>query len=669
MFEVIADTIFSVGLTLGVGSSTFALIFYIRSLEDGVVNETERRFMHTVYSVLRIGMALILFGLVATSIARSTLALGELILVSIITLNAVLMTYRRMPMQIGPVLAGGTWYALFLYAKTPLGAVSPIILTFCYAVFLFLLYGIFQYFKKRFTSVKGVYGGDVVCDAKTLDTYSEDASSFKLLPQAVYYPRNVNDIQAVIQMCHEARKTDPRASLTVRAGGTCMSGGSLNTGWIVDMTKHMRHIEIDPDKRVATVAMGAYFRDIEDAAIEHNLMFAPYPSSHRICGIGGMLGNNASGEKSLRCGATSDNVLELEVVLADGTVERIAPKPRTEITHEREKSLHALYVKFGEKLKKATGNVKKSASGYRLEKIVNGDIFNPVPLFVGAQGTLGIITKAVLKLTPIPKHTELLIISASSLKDIPKVIETIYKYNPECIETFDKNTFAKAKKHLKDAALRVMPYVQARSHLVILAQFSEVTDLETVEQAKACLEDLVSQNFDVHHVTDVDDVKAAWEIRRNSFLLIRDHTEQNFKAVPCIEDVIVPLSELGRFITELRKILKRQEIQYGYHGHIGDGSLRIIPVFDFTKPTVGEDITALMDEVFALVKRLKGNISADHSDGIVRTPYLEMFYGKELYDVFGEIKNLYDPTNIMNPHKKVGGSVGLLKQCLNCNKI
>lgn len=663
------DFIYTIGLTLGVGSSTFALIFFIRSLEDGVVDASEKRFMQSVYVVLRIGMMLVFLSLLASILVEKTLSLAraaQVALLFVITLNAFLMTRKLMPMRFGPVLAGGSWYSLFIVSKTSVASLGIPALVASYAFFLVLFYAIFQFLKKEFTIIKGVYGGDVLFDSTTLEQYATDASAFKLTPQAVYFPKSVNDIQALIALCKEKRKTDPRASLTLRAGGTCMSGGPLNTGWIVDMTKHMNNVHIDPKAMTATVEMGAFFRDIEDEAAKYKLMFAAYPSSHRLCGIGGMIGNNASGEKSLRCGATSDNVLELEVVLADGTIRRIAPKDIKAATEVDEQSLTKLHEQYGEDLRKATGEVKKSASGYRLEKVIEGNTFNAVPLFVGAQGTLGIVTKAVLRLSPIPEHTELILISAQSLSNITDIVNTVFVHNPEGLETFDSNTYKKAQKHLPKQAQKILPYIDTKSHLFILAQFSESTEEATRERAEECLSSLKEKGYFAEHVLDTSVVTAAWEIRRNSFLLMRDHNEGGYRAVPCIEDVIVPVSELGTFIEGLRAILKRRSVHYGYHGHIGDGSLRVIPVFDFTSKTVQEDITSLMHDVFALVKELRGNISADHSDGIIRSPYLREFYGEELYKVFEEIKRIYDPENIMNPNKKVGGSIGFLNRCLDC---
>ncbi len=493
-------------------------------------------------------------------------------------------------------------------------------------------------------------------DPSKLTSYAKDVSVFKKTPKAVVYPTSTADVVAVVHEVRALRTTDPTASLTVRAGGTCMSGGPLSESYIIDMTKHMTGVTIDPIAQTATVEMGAYFRDLEAAAAVHGLMFAPYPSSRLICGIGGMIGNNASGEKSIRYGATGDNIVSLEVVLADGTVEQIMAAPVDMLTDQRNLALLDLAREYTGNLAAASGEVRKSASGYKLEKTIQGDVFNAVPLFAGAQGTLGIITKAVLKLVPIPKHLSLIVISAAKLEDIPVIVSEIHKYNPEAIETLDKHTFARARQYLSTHAEIMVPYVVPNAELFILAEFSEDTKETTDAGALACQKALEKLGYVVKSVQDESHFASIWEVRRNSFLLMRDHNEPGFAAVPCIEDVIVPVPKLAEFIKALHKILDQRGIQYGFHGHIGEGSLRIVPVFDTRKETLFTDITDLMTEVFAVIKRLKGNISADHSDGIIRSPFLREFYGDDLYNVFVKIKELYDPEGIMNPGRKIGVS-------------
>ncbi len=502
-------------------------------------------------------------------------------------------------------------------------------------------------------SLRSEYRGEIARDEKTLRAYARDISVFSKKPRVVYYPRSVNDVVELVRQALFQQVKQPNYSLTVRAGGTCMSGGPLSESAVIDMTKHLNTVSINPLERTATVEAGAYFRDIEAAAAKHGLMFAPYPSSRLICGIGGMIGNNASGEKSVRYGATSDNILSLEVVLADGSVTTLEPKSIKDTLNHREQSILALAQLHAHKLKEATGMVPKAASGYRLEKVITGETFNEIPLHCGAQGTLGIVTKAVLKLVPIPEHLSLIAISAGKLEDIPVIVHEIFKWNPEAVETFDSNTFAKARQHLAPHANRLLPYVDPEAKLFILAEFSEVTKAETEEKASACLEALRRYGYVAAAITAEADCASAWEVRRNSFLLMRDHNPTGYKAVPCIEDVIVPIPALAEFIAGLHEILNRRGIHYGFHGHIGDGSLRIVPVFNTGSPTLTEDILGLMDDVFPLIKRLHGNISADHSDGIIRSPFLRDFYGEQLYAAMVQIKRIYDPTNIMNPEKKI----------------
>ncbi len=499
------------------------------------------------------------------------------------------------------------------------------------------------------------FKGEIERDGNILLEHARDASVFKVMPSAVIYPKDVADIVLALKMVREERKKNPDVSLSVRAGGTCMSGGSLNTGYMLNMTKYMNKVEIDVTNLTATVEMGAYFRDIESAASKGGLMFAPYTSSHLICGIGGMIGNNASGEKSIRYGATIDNVLSLEVVLADGSVILTGPEKVSNLTYQKDKVLRALYYQYGEKLKTAIGNVPKTASGYRLERVVRNDIFDMMPIFVGAQGTLGIVTKAVIKLEPFPAFTRLLLISTDSIHDMPFILQTVMKHNPEGVETFDINTYERAKLHMPADTALIEHAIHPTTSSLILAQFSEKTQEETDVQARNCMEELTSHSISYEYVDNPEVAGAAWRIRRVGYSLMRDYNELGFKAVPCIEDIIVPIEHFDMFIEELVEVMKKHSIQYGYHGHIGDGALRIIPVFNFNDQEVANKIISFTRDVFAVVKKVKGNMSADHSDGIIRSPFLKEFYGDEVYEAFVKIKHLFDPQGIFNPHKKVDG--------------
>lgn len=509
------------------------------------------------------------------------------------------------------------------------------------------------------------FEGDFEISDEVLEEHSKDASVFKVRPTAVLYPKHVEDIALVVKKIKEKKEGGEDISLSVRAGGTCMTGGSLHTGYVLNLTRYMNRVVVDPVARTATVQAGAYFRDIEAEALKHGLMFAPYPSSKMICGIGGMLGNNASGEKSLRFGATSDNTQSLRVVLADGSSIATGPTSLSNLSGSRDTALVALYEEFGHRLGEKLSQIRKASSGYRLDRVVREGVFDLTPLFVGSQATLGLVTEAILTLVPIPVHTRLLLISIDSLHDLPTVLKTILQYHPECVETFDVNTFDRARTYLPDDAKRLEFCFTDATHALVLAQFSEETQESTDTHAHECSKALENLSARVTYVEDTSLFDSAWNIRRHAYSLVRDNNQDGFKAVPCIEDSIVPLAVFGVFVERLMKIIESYNIFYAYHGHIGEGALRIIPIFDMKKADVADTIIAFTREVTSLLSELSGNLSADHSDGIIRSPFLKEFYGEDMFDVFVTIKELFDPLHILNPYKKTGGVEDSIRKWLD----
>ncbi len=505
---------------------------------------------------------------------------------------------------------------------------------------------------------------ELLTDETTLNEHSRDVSVFQIVPRAVCYPKSALDIQSILA-------EHPEETFTVRVGGTCMSGGSLTDGMVFNMSKYMNAIKIDPEKMIAEVECGAMLKSVLDQAAEFELMFAPYPSSRDICGVGGVIGNNASGEKSIRLGATIDNILGLEVVLADGTIIRTGAMESTgesmgsmirqaSLKHE----LIKLRQKAGEELVERIGNVRKSASGYRLEKFDGSDL---TPLFVGAQGTLGIATRALLKLVPIPKHLKLVVISIDAISELPFILKTVTRYNPEAVETFDINTFTYAKSQMPiDTAFCDRFFAGGNVGLVVLVELSEETEELTEARALDLCSILVQSGIRVETVGDKLIYQAIWNVRRHSFAIMRDCNIAGHHAVPCIEDVIVPISEFDKFIPALITILESYGIKYGFHGHIGEGSLRIVPVIDFqrSKEEVSSEIINLSREVFILIESLHGNISADHSDGIIRSPFVKEFYGDRIYGIFVQVKDLFDPKCKLNKGKKVRAGFDSIKKYL-----
>lgn len=506
------------------------------------------------------------------------------------------------------------------------------------------------------------FSGDIDQTPATRELHARDASVFRVLPEEVAYPRTVEDIQLML-----SEVAARGGSVSVRAGGTCMSGGSLTSGSVLNLTRYMNAVTIEPLTRHVHVEGGAMFKDVEEDLAVHGLMYPAYPSSKDICGVGGMIGNNASGEKSVRYGATIDTTETLEVVLADGTIIDARPLRKAELddikTHgtregELYRGVHVLYDMYVDQLRKEMGSVRKVASGYRLDRFYDpvADTYSLVPLFVGAQGTLGIVTKATLKAVPKPQFVSLLAISVTSLDLLPLVVETVMNHDPDAVETFDANTFKHGESFFPEEVATTKRFFTSATELIVLAEFAaDSGQHEARETASRCAEALTLLGVQPEVVGDEALCTALWKLRRNSFSVFRDYQDGTKHAVPCIEDIIVPVPALTQLIRGLKDILMRRGLGYGFHGHIGEGSLRVLPVFDLASPTVAEEIIGLSREVFALVKSLHGNMSADHSDGIMRTPFIREFYPTTC-EAFVQIKKLFDPANLLNPGKKVGGT-------------
>lgn len=496
---------------------------------------------------------------------------------------------------------------------------------------------------------------------KVREAYSNDASIFSVMPEGIIFPKSSLDISKIVKIVSEQKK---KTSLTVRAAGTCMSGGPLNEGIILDVTKHMNAVMgLDVNHKTITVESGAKYRDVEAVCVPHNFMFPPYTSSKALCAIGGMIGNNASGELSVRYGATIDWVKSLDVVLSDGNVHSFK-----ELTKEEWFEKQKLQNKEGEIYRKIASTldsgeylfatkvpkVTKNAAGYQLWKIYNPKTrtYNLSRLFVAAQGTLGIVTSTTLALTEIPHHRRLVACPLTDIKALGELLPVLKACNPESIETYDTHTYVLAKtQYPKEASL--VATVSDHAIITVFIQVAEDTDEATRMKQKEIVDVLRSHNISPYIPENKETIDAFFVIRRASFKMLMDLKSSQNRVAPCIEDTIVPIEQYGEFLTRLQPILDTYALTYTYAGHIGDGSIRLIPLVDFSNNKTPNMIFELSHKVYDLVIELGGSISVDHNDGLLKTHYLEKQYGKNLIEMFADIKHFFDPQNIFNPGKKV----------------
>lgn len=509
---------------------------------------------------------------------------------------------------------------------------------------------------------------EIKFDEETLKVYSRDASIFEVMPAAVAFPKDKDELSKLVTYAYEND-----IALSPRAAGTCMSGGSLTNSVMVDMTAGFSYIgEVNKEKSTVWVGAGTYHRDIEKALAPQGLLFAPYTSSKDLCVIGGMVGNNASGEKSFRYGATINNVHALKMVCSDGNEYTFGELTRD--AWEEKKKLQtyegALYQALDEILtththtiEKNKPKVKKNAAGYGLWNVFNEatNTYNVAKLIIGSQGTLGFVTEVELSLVPLPQFYKMLVCRIDNLKDLAFVVKTMAQHTPEGIETYDNHTYDLAEELLPEDARRAG--IAKGAKLIVFAQFSEETQEETDIKARACKDALSTLGYEGTLVTN-EEGEAHFVIRRASFKLLKDHARGAQRAVPFIEDTIVPIEHYDRFLEGLEVILSKYDMTYTYAGHIGDGSIRLIPLVDLEKDGAQERVMQLAEEVYRLTLSFGGSISVDHNDGIIRTPFLSLQYEADMLGVFAKTKRLFDPKTLFNPGKKIGGTREYAKETM-----
>lgn len=538
--------------------------------------------------------------------------------------------------------------------------------------------------------IRKIFKGDVLDDDATLSFYSHDASIFEVRPQVVVFPKDSADIQNLVRYVNEHKSADAHLSITARSAGTCMAGGALGESIIIDFTKYMRGIPSVGEDYAVTLP-GTFYRDFEIEMLKKNLIYPAYPASKSICAMGGIIGNNGAGEKTLHYGKAENYIKWLKVIFADGKEYTVAPLTKSELDAKMAqgdfegniyKSVWELIEKNKEKIMAAKPHVSKNSAGYYLWNVWDEktQVFDLNKLIVGSQGTLGIVTEIAMKLVPVKKHSKMLAVFLKDLKNLGDIVNTALAFDPESIESYDDKTLSLAirfwRGFIKKRGLWgfikmgisflpefFMLLSGGMPKLVMLVEFAGNDEDVLEKQIQDLKKSLGKFNLKIREATSEADVEKYWSIRRDSFALLREKVKGKHTA-PFIDDIIVEPKYLPEFLPKLDALLAQYPIEYTIAGHAGNGNFHIIPLMDFNDPKTAPIILELSDKVYDLVISYHGSITAEHNDGIIRTPYLEKMYGHDIYHLFEETKKIFDPKNIFNPGKKVGGTKEYIKEHL-----
>ncbi|HWG46147.1 MAG TPA: FAD-linked oxidase C-terminal domain-containing protein [Gemmataceae bacterium] len=504
--------------------------------------------------------------------------------------------------------------------------------------------------------------GEVRFDPTSRRLYSTDASIYQMEPLGVVIPKSIADIVAIVQIAAEAE-----VPITARGGGTSLSGQSIGPGIVLDCSKYLNAIlDIDPTGRIARVQPGVVLDALNNALDQYDLQFGPDVATASRANLGGMIGNNSAGARSIVYGKTIDHVRGLGVVLADGSSARFDPISPAE--WERRGAVRSLegniYQQVRavvrdecEEIERRFPRILRRVSGYNLDVLSAGlnDGQQPVglhQLIVGSEGTLAVITEAELGLLPKPKVRGLLVPQFATLGAAMDAVAPCLEMQPSAVELMDHLLLELTAKNL--ALKDTMKAIQGQPQAVLMVEFSGDDAAEVADRVERLQRRLAGVNGLTASVPALDPSlrEPLWNLRRAAMPLLYGMTGDR-KPVTFVEDTAVAPRYLPEFAARFRELLQRHGTDGAFYGHASVGCLHIRPVLNLKDVGDVARMRRITAEVTDLVLEFGGSLSGEHGDGLARSEWNEKMFGPAIYQAFCRVKQAFDPKHLLNPGRIV----------------
>jgi len=513
--------------------------------------------------------------------------------------------------------------------------------------------------------------------------YATDASLYQIMPAGVVLPRSTDDVVTAVNACRELK-----IPAICRGGGTSLSGQSIGPGLVLDFSRHMNAIlEIDPQAQTARVQPGVVLDQLNRAAAQHGLQFGPDVATSNRANLGGMIGNNSAGSRSVLHGKTVDHVIALQTVLSDGSRASLQPLNTAQLElqlaapgrlGDLHRALAQVVARDREEIVARFPRVLRRVSGYNLDEFVpefaallptppsvaqarsrdQGNYpnspYNLSKLFVGAEGTLGCVTEALLHLTPLPKARGVVVLHFDSLAAAVAPINGLLELGPSAVELFDGLIVRLADRNLHFA--RQLDFVVGRPESLVIVEFSGNSADEVRAGVDALQTRLASQPGLTHVLPALDPqtCEHIWACRKAALPLLMS-VPGDRKPIAFVEDTAVDPPRLAEFVARFRQILADAGTDGAYYGHASVGCLHIRPLLDAANREDLVRLERISRDVADLVVEFGGAMSGEHGDGLARSYLNERLFGPRLYRAFQEIKHAADPEGLFNPGKIVDG--------------
>ncbi len=521
---------------------------------------------------------------------------------------------------------------------------------------------------------------DVFLDEYTRALYSTDASIYQIMPVGVVLPRSRDHVVCAMQVAAEEG-----LAVVPRGGGTSLSGQSIGAGLLIDFSKYMTGIEIDPESRTARVQPGVVLDQLNAAAARHSLQFGPDVATSSRANIGGMIGNNSAGARSIWHGKTVDNVIALDVVLADGSTATFGPltpeeleiaRQRGDLAGQALRQVQRVVAENRDEIVARFPPILRRVSGYNLDEFVPecgarvavprlvqgarereakmypGAEFNLAKLVVGAEGTLGTVTEALVHLLPLPKARGIVVLHFDSMPAAVASLGTVLSCQPSAAELLDGLIVRLAKESLEYR--NYLDFVVGQPESLVLVEFNGESTGEVRAQADELVQRLAGQPglFHVLQAMEKELCDHVWACRKAALPLLLGLPGTR-KPVAFVEDGAVAPERLSEFVDRFCQIMQRHDTDGAFYGHASVGCLHIRPMLDLRTEVDIQRLQAISEEVCDLVIEFGGAMSGEHGDGLARSYLNERLFGPQIYNAFKQVKAAFDPQHRMNPGKVV----------------
>lgn len=498
--------------------------------------------------------------------------------------------------------------------------------------------------------------------------YATDASVYRQLPLAVAYPKNKADLQTLIRFAQRHQ-----TALIPRTAGTSLAGQCVGSGIVVDVSKSFTKIlDLNVEEKWVKVEPGVIRDELNKFLKPHGLFFGPNTATANRCMIGGMVGNNSCGSTSIKYGTTRDHVLELEVLLSDGSAALFQSLSKEDFFNKTKGT--SLESKLYQQIHKVLSDkdhqkeirkefpkkeIRRRNTGYALDILLESQVFTPdTPAFnfchllAGSEGTLAFTTAIKLSLDPLPPQEELVLVPHfESVSECLQAVTTVMSFQPYACEMMDKIILDCTKDQIIQKKNRF--FIEGDPQALLMIELRADTKAALQEQTAAVITTLQSNNLGyAYPIVEAPHTRSVWNLRKAGLGLL-GNLPGDAKAVACIEDTAVAIDDLSNYIQEFDRLMEGFEQRAVYYAHAGDGELHLRPILDLKKKKDVKAFRQITEATARLVKKYKGSLSGEHGDGRVRAEFIPIMVGDKNYELFRQVKNTWDPQHIFNPRKIV----------------